>query len=106
MIAEGGGITNMQYLYIILGGGGGGGGEEWEPGPLCMLLSRAIQAWDEGWRLRQVLQSRAAGKRRASDLAEGIDEDGAHRQALHALLVAPEADVIFEGQQVKDGVQQ
>ena len=48
----------------------------------------------------------AAGHWRASDLAEGIDEDGANGQALHALLVAPEANVVLEGQQVEEGVQQ
>ena len=39
-------------------------------------------------------------------LAEGIEDDGAYRQAVHALLSLPEADVVLEGQQVGHGMQQ
>lgn len=39
-------------------------------------------------------------------LAEAIDGDGSDREPFHILLVLPETNVIFEGQHVKDRVQQ
>lgn len=41
----------------------------------------------------------------AHQLAEGVDDDAARRQALHALVLLPEADVILEGQEVKHAVE-
>ena len=38
-------------------------------------------------------------------LAGAVDAHGAHGQALHVLLAAPEADVVLEGQQVEHAVQ-
>ena len=39
-----------------------------------------------------------------TDLTETVDGNGTHGQPFHTLLVLPEANVILEGEEVKDGV--
>ena len=41
-----------------------------------------------------------------TDLHDGIEPYGTDRQALHALLVLPEPNIVLEGKEVKDRVQQ